>query len=130
MKNKPIKHEFVAAIPEEIDQDTVYISIDFATAVHRCQCGCGLEVITPLSPSDWKLIYDGVSVSLHPSIGNWSFPCRSHYWIRDGGVQWAGDMPNQQISTIRQTDRRKKAAAVERPVWYRRAWSYLHRLFN
>jgi hypothetical protein len=36
---------------------------------------------SPLSPTDWKLTFDGVSVSLHPSDGNWSFPCRSHYRI-------------------------------------------------
>lgn len=130
MKSRLIKHQFVDAIPEEIDQETVYISIDFATAVHRCQCGCGLEVVTPLSPTDWKMIYDGASVSLHPSIGNWSFPCRSHYWIRDGRVQWAGDVPNQQISAIRQADRQNKEAAAPRPAWYRRVWTSLRRLFG
>ncbi|WP_353963011.1 DUF6527 family protein [Streptomyces sp. NBC_00365] len=37
-------------------------------------CGCGRKVVTPLAPQEWKLTLDGVSVSLHPSIGNWSFP--------------------------------------------------------
>ena len=112
MMNKQIKHKFVDAIPEAIEPGTLYISVDFATAVHLCECGCGLEVVTPLSRTDWKMIYDGEAVSLHPSIGNWSFPCRSHYWIRDGQVQWAGDMQNQQITQIRQADRKKKKEAV------------------
>ncbi|WP_417480245.1 DUF6527 family protein [Maricaulis maris] len=130
MKNKQIKHEFVDAIPEAIEPGTLYVSVDFATAVHLCECGCGLEVVTPLSRTDWKLIYDGETVSLHPSIGNWSFPCRSHYWIRDGQVQWAGDMHNQQITQIRQTDRKKKAEALESTSWLQRKWAFVRRLFR
>jgi len=34
-------------------------------------------VVTPLSPTGWSLIFDGETVSLYPSIGNWNFPCRS-----------------------------------------------------
>jgi hypothetical protein len=49
----------------------------------KCACGCGKEVVTPLSATDWKLIFDGKTVSLDPSIGNWGFPCRSHYWVRN-----------------------------------------------
>lgn len=128
--NKQIKHKFVDAIPEAIEPGTLYISVDFATAVHLCECGCGLEVVTPLSRTDWKMIYDGEAVSLHPSIGNWSFPCRSHYWIRDGQVQWAGDMQNQQITQIRQADRKKKKEAVEPPNWLQRTWGIVRRLFN
>jgi hypothetical protein len=70
--------EFVASIPDRLAEHTLYVSMEYATVAHQCCCGCGLEVVTPLSPTDWKLTYDGVSVSLHPSIGNWSFPCRSH----------------------------------------------------
>jgi hypothetical protein len=53
----------------------------------KCCCGCGHEVVTPFSPTDWKLTFDCVSVSLYPSIGNWSPPCRAHYFIECG---WNG----------------------------------------
>ena len=39
-----IKHEFVDSIPAELVEGTLYISIRYATAVHRCCCGCGEEV--------------------------------------------------------------------------------------
>lgn len=81
--------EFVEYIPENIQAGVLYISMPLATAVHTCCCGCGHEVVTPLSPTDWKLIFDGVSVSLRPSIGNWSFPCQSHYWVISNHVEWA-----------------------------------------
>jgi hypothetical protein len=130
MKRKSIQHQFVEAIPNRIERDTLYVSLEFATAAHLCQCGCGLEVVTPLSPTDWKMTFDGVSVSLHPSVGNWSFPCRSHYWIKGGRVQWAGDMPNAQISRIRRADQKNKDEAIERSVWHKRLWSRILGLFG
>ena len=51
--------------------------------------GCGGRVVTPLSPDDWRLTYDGDTVSLWPSIGNWAFACQSHYWIRSDQIVWA-----------------------------------------
>lgn len=38
------------------------------------------------------------SGSLDPAVGNWSFVCRSHYFIRNGAVLWAGDMSNAAIN--------------------------------
>ena len=86
-----VEHEFVHHIPpgDEMESGVVYVSIPFATAVHRCCCGCGNEVVTPLDPDQWKLTFDGKSISLSPSIGNWNFSCKSHYWIRCNQVTWA-----------------------------------------
>lgn len=105
-----LKHRFVDAIPEKMEDRTLYISIEYATATHKCCCGCGLEVVTPLTPTDWKLIFDGETVSLTPSIGNWSFPCRSHYWIERNGVKWAAQMTEAQIRAVRSHDKNAKAA--------------------
>lgn len=100
--------EFVKAIPDKLDEKTLYVSMDYATAAHKCCCGCGKEVITPFSPTDWKLKFDGVSVSLTPSIGNWSFPCRSHYWIERNRVKWAEQWSDEQIAAGRGRDRQAK----------------------
>jgi hypothetical protein len=64
--------------------------------------------VTPLSPTDWKLIFDGQSISLDPSIGNWSFPCKSHYWIRSGKVRWAAMWSQDEIDAGRAADRMAK----------------------
>lgn len=87
-----LQHSFVDVIPETFEQDVIYVSIQYAIAVHLCCCGCGQEVVTPLSPTDWQLTFDGLSISLYPSIGNWRFSCRSHYWIRNNRVIWAHPM--------------------------------------
>ncbi len=103
-----LKHEFVEYIPEVLSEGAIYVSIAFATAVHRCCCGCGNEVVTPISPTDWKLTFDGETISLFPSIGNWSFPCKSHYWIRSNGVEWAPQWSPQKIEAARALDVEEK----------------------
>jgi Family of unknown function (DUF6527) len=100
-----LKYQFVEFIPDELAEDTLYISIHFATATHLCCCGCRNKVVTPFQPSQWKLIFDGKSVSLSPSIGNWNFPCRSHYWIRNNRIQWAEEWSDDRIAAAKSRDR-------------------------
>lgn len=103
-----LKHEFVEYIPDDLAEGTIYVSIVYKTALHRCVCGCGIEVVTPISPTDWQLAFDGDSISLHPSIGNWSFPCRSHYWIKHNEIIWAPSWSQNEIEAGRKMDGLKK----------------------
>ena len=100
-----LRHEFVDFIPNEVADGVVYVSIPYATVAHKCCCGCGMEVVTPLSPTDWELIFDGESISLDPSIGNWSFDCKSHYWIRRNKVRWADRWSQEEIDAVRSHER-------------------------
>lgn len=107
-RREEIRAEFLEVIPDALEEGVLYISIPHATALHRCLCGCGAEIVTPLSPTDWELTYNGESVSLSPSIGNWSYPCQSHYWIRRNHVHWARRLSAAQIAAVRERDRRAK----------------------
>jgi len=107
---KKLTHRFVEFVPEEIEDGILYVSFEYATAVHNCCCGCGNRVVTPLKPVSWQLTFDGDSVSLHPSIGNWSFPCRSHYWIANNTIDWSYQMSDREIQTSRRNDQRLRAA--------------------
>lgn len=78
---KTFTHRFVEFMPERLEPDVIYVSLRFSLVSHQCACGCGEEVVTPLSPRDWQLIFNGETVSLYPSIGNSNFECRSHYWV-------------------------------------------------
>lgn len=109
-----LKHQFVRFIPDDLDDGTIYISVTFATVAHRCCCGCGKEVVTPLSPRDWKLTFDGETVSLVPSIGNWSFPCQSHYWIVQNSVRWAEQWSQEEIAAGRTYDAHNNRHHYER----------------
>lgn len=99
-----IKHEFVEFIPKDRADGVLYVSIPYATAVHNCFCGCGLKVVTPISPVGWQLAFDGETVSLSPSVGNWGFPCRSHYVIEHNAVLWAAEMSQKDIEWGRRRD--------------------------
>ncbi|WP_353962762.1 DUF6527 family protein [Kitasatospora purpeofusca] len=89
-----------------MEPGVLYVSIPYRTCGHLCCCGCGHDVITPLSPAQWSIAYDGENVSLAPSVGNWSFPCESHYWIHDGRVRWSRRYSAAEIDQNRARDRR------------------------
>jgi len=58
--------------------------IEYATAVHKCACGCGKEVVTPLSPTDWKLIFDGKALSLEVLDRQLGLPVAArNYWVKN-----------------------------------------------
>ena len=108
-----INHQFVDTIPTELEAGTLYISMAYSTAVHKCCCGCGSEVVTPLSPTDWKLVFDGDTISLDPSIGNWSLDCKSHYWIEESLIKWAPRWSKEEIERGRARDRLAKSQYFE-----------------
>jgi hypothetical protein len=108
VKREQIAHQFVEYIPEQLEEGVVYVSIRYATAMHRCFCGCGSEVVTPISPTDWTLIFDGRTISLDPSVGSWNLPCRSHYWITHNRVEWAHRWTERRIAAARERERREK----------------------
>jgi len=104
-----MQHRFVEIIPEAVEDDVLYISLKYCTAIHKCVCGCGNEVVTPISPTDWKLIFDGKTVSLSPSIGNWNFNCQSHYWIKRNEIVYAREWDKEEIQFGRTNDEKRKA---------------------
>src|SRR3954464_5841386 len=139
-----LAHEFVEYVPETVEAGKLYISIPFKVAVHLCCCGCGVEVATPISPADWQVTFDGDTVSLWPSIGNWGLPCQSHYWIEHDRVVWAAAWTKQQIASARLRDERLLAqrfrprtdatgtqgSRVRETVAKDSAWQKVKRLFG
>lgn len=97
MKLHEITPEFVEEIPRKLDRGKLYVCCRYRAVTHLCACGCGVEINTPLHPTGWTLRYDGVSVSLSPSVGNWSEKCQSHYWITNNQVRWSRMWPRQKI---------------------------------
>lgn len=148
MRHHQLQHRFVERVPRQLEAGVLYVSMEHGTAIHSCCCGCGEEVVTPLTPTDWKMTYDGESVSLHPSVGNWQLACRSHYVIDHGRVIEAGRWTRKQIADEQERDRRVKAryysteeaASIEPvssaatpdspPTKHPRIWAWLKELFR
>jgi hypothetical protein len=107
-KTATMHYKLVETIPRAIEAGVLYVSREYGTAVHKCCCGCGQEVVTPLGSTDWKISIDADAVSVYPSIGNWSLPCRSHYWIDRGRIHWAEEWSDARIRQGREYDRMAK----------------------
>ncbi len=105
---KILKHKFVDNIPDIIEDKVLYVSMEYETVIHKCACGCGNEVVTPLSPTDWRLIFNGETISLEPSIGSWSLDCKSHYWITNNIVNWSSTYRQKEINKVRRVDSEDK----------------------
>ncbi len=117
---------FVDSVPAEIKEGNLYVSIKFKTCIHLCACGCKNEVVTPLSPSDWLLKYNGEAISLSPSIGNWNFKCQSHYWIKNNEVVWARKWSEDEILDGREQSKRQKTKMGKGRPWYKKIFNTKH----
>jgi hypothetical protein len=96
-------------MPRPLEEGVLYVSITHRLALHRCFCGCGFEVATPLAPHEWKLGFDGETVSLSPSVGVWGLECQSHYCVKHDRVVWDKPMSKEKIEKLR----RREHAEVE-----------------
>ncbi len=72
----------------ELEENKIYISKKYGTAIHWCLCGCKLKVVMPIDAiiegkdHGWQLIEEkDDKVSFTPSVGNFQYPCKSHYII-------------------------------------------------
>ena len=113
MHTQRLESYFCMHIPKFLKPGLLYVSMEYATAAHSCCCGCGEEVVTPFTPTDWEMTFNGETISLWPSIGNWTLPCRSHYVVRKGVVFKAGSWTDKQILVERQRDRDAKQGYYE-----------------
>lgn len=110
IRHRHLEQRFVQYIPEKLEAGVLYISMEYATAAHACCCGCGQEVVTPFTPTDWNMTFDGETVSLSPSIGNWNMPCRSHYVIERSQVIEARPWTDEQVTAEHRRDKKAKAS--------------------
>lgn len=109
-------HKFVDIIPENLEEGVLYVSIPYETVIHKCCCGCGNEVVTPLSPADWSITFDGETISIDPSIGNWSLKCKSHYWIINNKVVWSSQWSSHEIEQVKKNDFKAKKEHFDKNV--------------
>jgi hypothetical protein len=124
----------VKYIPRDLSPGILYVSNEYAVAGHLCACGCGEKVITPLGPAEWTFSERDGRPTLRPSIGNWQLPCRSHYVITDGRIQWAAQWSDAQVAVGRRAEQQRRQAYYasidrERGFWHW-LWKLLRKLFG
>lgn len=116
----------VEFVPKILEAGILYVSERFNVAVHLCPCGCASKVVTPLGPCEWSLYKENEEPTLEPSIGNWQIPCKSHYWITNGKIEWSYPWTDEQIKTGRDREQAKrelyyqeKEASRQTSIWKR-----------
>ena len=79
-KSVHVTYRFVEFLPSTLEESVIYIVKD-NFAAHKCLCGCQNKTVMPLCKMGWMLSEHNNKISLSPSIGNYQFPCNSHYAI-------------------------------------------------
>lgn len=120
-----IKLVQVYYMPKEISEGILYYSEEFGVAAHLCACGCGNKVITPIEPVEWSFFEKNNLPSLHPSIGNWEIPCKSHYWIKDGRIEWSHGWSDAEIIRGRRNEERKREKYYNDKNRISNKWSWI-----
>jgi hypothetical protein len=113
-----VQHRFVEFIPNDLEDGILYISLKYCTAIHKCVCGCGNEVVTPISPTDWHLTFDGKTISLYPSVGNWNFDCESHYWITNNKIRFAKKWE------VRENKNSEKKKSLKKRLYFKKWFNF------
>jgi len=122
-------------VPKTLEPGVLYVSDEFGAALHLCACGCGTKVSTPVGPTDWAVEETPAGPTLMPSVGNWQFPCKSHYFIREGRIVWAGSWTPEQITLGRKAEEKRHLAyfanrARQRGGTLQRFWRWIRNLFD
>ena len=85
------------SLPKRLDLRTLYIVREDGIseqAAMICPCGCGAILHMNLLPDErpcWTVTQHGDgTATLHPSVWR-KKDCRSHFWFRQGRVQWCAE---------------------------------------
>ena len=90
--------------------------------------------LVPLGPTEWSFTEQHGLPSLWPSIGNWQLPCRSHYVIAQGRINWAGAWSDAQIAAGRSAEEHRRqvyyAEKAQSEGFLNWLWRLLQKLFG
>lgn len=89
----------VERLPKQHEQGVLYHSEEFEVAAHSCACGCGHRVML-LVPDSHQVSSQGGLATVRPSISVCDAPCKSHYFISAGQVEWMPAFSTAQASSV------------------------------
>lgn len=81
------RYQAVDRIPKQLSSNVVYHSEEFELGALLCACGCGHRVML-LVPDSHQVISENGMATVRPSIAVCDAPCKSHYFITAGHVEW------------------------------------------
>lgn len=102
-------YQAVERIPKQLASGVVYHSEEFEVAAVLCACGWGHRVVL-LVPDSHQVSSKGGMATIRPSIAVCDAPCKSHYIITDGRVEWLPAFSNAVASSVMRNQIARHAA--------------------
>ena len=123
-------YQAVERIPKQLTDDVVYHSSEFEVAALLCACGCGHRVML-LVPDSHQVSSERGMATVRPSIAVCDAPCKAHYFITAGQVEWLPAFSNAMASSVMRSQiARHVTVDAERRPWTTRLWAAIARAFN
>lgn len=123
-------YQAVERIPKPLSNGVVYHSEEFEVGALLCACGCGHRV-SLLVPDSHQITSEGGMATIRPSIAVCDAPCKSHYYISAGRVEWLPAFSDAMAeSVMRGQIARHAVRDVRRQSWGGRARAAIARAYN
>jgi hypothetical protein len=123
-------YQAVERIPKQLSSNVVYHSEEFELGALLCACGCGHRVML-LVPDSHQVTSESGMATVRPSIAVCDAPCKSHYFITAGRVEWLPAFTNAlATSVMRRQIARHVVLDAKRQSWGSRVRASIARAFN
>lgn len=123
------RYQAIERTPKELTPGVVYHNEEFELATLLCACGCGRRV-TLLVPDSHQVSERNGLATVTPSIAVCDAPCKSHYFITDGQVEWLPAFTAAQASAVMRRQISRHASYDKKRTWIERMWDALMRTFK
>lgn len=123
-------YQAVDRLPKQLGDGVVYHSPEFEVGVMLCACGCRHRV-SLLVPDSHQITANGNLATIRPSIAVCDEPCKSHYYITAGRVEWLPAFSDAMaVSVMRDQISRHAASNVKAPSWRDRIRIAVAKIYN
>jgi Family of unknown function (DUF6527) len=123
-------YEAVERIPKHLSSGIVYHTEEFELAALLCACGCGHRVMLLVPDSHQVSSKDG-RATIRPSIAVCDAPCKSHYYITAGRVEWLPAFSDAMATSVmRRQIARHANADAKHQSWQSRISDAVSRALN
>lgn len=119
-------YQAVERIPKLLNDGVVYHNEGFQLAALLCACGCGHR-ITLLVPDSHQVSSEGGLATIRPSIAVCDAPCKSHYFVTAGKVEWLPAFTPAQASYVMHNQIARHASHDRQPSWREIFWTAMKR---
>ena len=123
-------YQAVERIPRELQLGVLYHSEEFELAGLLCACGCGHR-ITLLVPDSHQVICEDGLATIRPSIAVCDGPCKSHYVVTAGRVDWLDAFSSAEATSLMNAQIARHAAKDAKPEsWIDQVLSAVRRVLD